>query len=182
MSFLEFCRSNENRLIKIALLICRQSNAFHSIQKPSNSTFVTQYQNDKQQQLNFLVYISLSRKVCVFFFQIVVDDSGRVEGVRLEGNDRVLRSPLVLSNATPKITFLDLLPEGAAAARGNKTLPSDYMTSVQNIDYTSPVTKINVALNKLPNFLADPNETDNQVEKITFPFPAITNCFGIFFV
>ena len=30
---------------------------------------------------------------------------------------------------------------------------------VRRIDYTSPVTKINVALNKLPNFLADPNSS-----------------------
>ena len=88
----------------------------------------------------------------------MVDNGGNVEGVQLE-NGKVLRSKVVLSNVTPQVTFLDLLeatdPKGA--------LPREYMNSVQNIDYTSPVTKINVALNKLPNFLADPNVKENEV-------------------
>ena len=36
-------------------------------------------------------------------------------------------------------------------------LEPSFLRSVRNIDYTSPVTKINVAVNKLPNFKADPN-------------------------
>ena len=84
----------------------------------------------------------------MFLQQIVVDDRGNVEGVRLEGG-QVLKGSTVLSNATPKITFSDLL--------NSQNVPPDYLNSTQNIDYTSPVTKINVAVNKLPNFLADPN-------------------------
>lgn len=55
----------------------------------------------------------------------------------------------MVSNATPKVTFEDLMKD--------ENIPSDFLKSVKNIDYTSPVTKINVAVNKLPNFLANPN-------------------------
>ena len=55
----------------------------------------------------------------------------------------------VLSNCTPKITFENLLEPSA--------LPAKFRDAVSKIDYTSPVTKINVAVNKLPNFVADPS-------------------------
>ena len=42
-------------------------------------------------------------------------------------------------------------------------VPESYRRSLAGIDYTSPVCKINVALNKLPNFLANPNTGDNTV-------------------
>lgn len=102
-----------------------------------------------------------------------------VEGVRLEDGS-VIRSNIVLSNATPKVTFIDLLPSGV--------LPESYLSKVKSVDYTSPVTKINgvlgfffhfffnateiiyssfgtiyaVALSKLPNFLADPHTENGQ--------------------
>ena len=63
-----------------------------------------------------------------------------MEGVQLEGG-QVLKGSAVLSNATPKITFSDLL--------NSQSLSPDYLNSTQNIDYTSPVTKINVAINKV---------------------------------
>ena len=66
----------------------------------------------------------------------------------------VIESDIVLSNATPKVTFLDLIPESK--------MDPQFRSSVQRIDYTSPVTKINVAVNKLPDFLADPNPGPNQ--------------------
>ena len=83
-----------------------------------------------------------------------MDDRGNVEGVLLEGG-QVLKSSVVLSNATPKITFSDLL--------NGQHVPPDYLTSTQNIDYTSPVTKINVAVDKLPNFVADPNKENGAI-------------------
>ena len=64
-------------------------------------------------------------------------------------NGHVIRSKMILSNATPDVTFLHLLPPGA--------LPKAYENKIKAIDYTSPVTKINVALKELPNFLADPH-------------------------
>ena len=42
-------------------------------------------------------------------------------------------------------------------------VPDSYRRSLAGIDYTSPVCKINVAVNKLPNFLANPNTDDNVV-------------------
>ena len=60
-----------------------------------------------------------------------------VEGVRLEDGS-VIRSHIVLSNATPKVTFIDLLPSGV--------LPESYLSKVKSVDYTSPVTKINGVL------------------------------------
>ena len=42
-------------------------------------------------------------------------------------------------------------------------VPENYRRSISSIDYTSPVCKINVALDKIPNFLADPNESRESV-------------------
>ena len=42
-------------------------------------------------------------------------------------------------------------------------VPDSYRRSISSIDYTSPVCKINVALNKIPNFLADPNTSSDGV-------------------
>ena len=64
----------------------------------------------------------------------MLGDSGQVKGVRLR-NGTEIRSDIVLSNATLKVTFNDLLPSG--------TLPQLYMDKVNAIDYTSPVGKIN---------------------------------------
>lgn len=61
-------------------------------------------------------------------------DKGSVQGVRLEDGTEIL-SKVVLSNATPKVTFMDLLPSG--------TLPQSYLNKVKSVDYSSPVTKIN---------------------------------------
>ena len=51
-------------------------------------------------------YTSLSQPVS----RILVGAGRRVEGVILEDGAEV-RAEIVLSNATPKITFLDLLPK-----------------------------------------------------------------------
>ncbi|GLH05938.1 Pyridine nucleotide-disulfide oxidoreductase domain-containing protein 2 [Gryllus bimaculatus] len=79
--------------------------------------------------------------------QIKVDSRGFASGVILEDGIEI-NADIVLSNATPKVTFLDLISPEA--------LPEDFLCDVRSIDYTSPVTKINVAVNKLPNFIADP--------------------------
>ena len=42
-------------------------------------------------------------------------------------------------------------------------VPESYRRSLAMIDYTSPVCKINVALDKIPNFLADPNTSSDGV-------------------
>ncbi|KAK3914903.1 Pyridine nucleotide-disulfide oxidoreductase domain-containing protein 2 [Frankliniella fusca] len=79
--------------------------------------------------------------------EILLDANGKVTGV-LNTDGQEIKASLVLSNATPKITFLNLLPNG--------TLPDEFQSAVKKIDYTSPVTKINVAISRLPDFLSDP--------------------------
>jgi len=54
----------------------------------------------------------------------------------------------VASNADAHVTFRKLLDE--------RELPSEFLTAIQRIDYTSPTLKINVAVSELPNFTALP--------------------------
>ncbi|XP_077351346.1 pyridine nucleotide-disulfide oxidoreductase domain-containing protein 2-like isoform X2 [Festucalex cinctus] len=83
---------------------------------------------------------------------VVVGSDGAAKGVVLKDGTEI-RSTIVLSNATPYVTFKNLTPQGA--------LSSEFLKAVDQIDYTSPVTKINVAVDKLPNFLAAPTP-DNK--------------------
>lgn len=83
--------------------------------------------------------------------KILVQD-GNVKGVKLS-NDVEVMAKAVLSNATPKVTYIDLLPKGS--------LQDDLVSEIKQIDYTSPVTKINVAVKELPNFTANPNRLKN---------------------
>ncbi|KAM7408732.1 hypothetical protein PAMA_002450 [Pampus argenteus] len=79
--------------------------------------------------------------------QVLVDSDGAARGVVLKDGTEI-NSKVVLSNATPYVTFKTLMPQGA--------LPPEFIKAIDQIDYTSPVTKINVAVDKLPNFLASP--------------------------
>ncbi|XP_053928093.1 pyridine nucleotide-disulfide oxidoreductase domain-containing protein 2 isoform X3 [Cuculus canorus] len=53
-----------------------------------------------------------------------------------------------------KITFLELTPQ--------EQLPKDFVQRIQQVDTCSPVTKINVAVDRLPSFLAAPNTHDGR--------------------
>ncbi|KAL4582603.1 hypothetical protein LXL04_007158 [Taraxacum kok-saghyz] len=75
--------------------------------------------------------------------KLMIDDSGTVTGVRLADGTQV-HSSVVLSNATPYKTFMDLVPENL--------LPDDFSRAVKNSDYSSATTKINLAVDKLPQF------------------------------
>ncbi|XP_054886040.1 pyridine nucleotide-disulfide oxidoreductase domain-containing protein 2 isoform X2 [Poeciliopsis prolifica] len=83
--------------------------------------------------------------------QILVGSDGATKGVVLKDGTEI-HSNVVLSNATPYATFKYLTPKGA--------LSEEFIKAVDQVDYTSPVTKINVALDKLPNFLASPTPDD----------------------
>ncbi|CAJ0928714.1 unnamed protein product, partial [Mesorhabditis belari] len=78
----------------------------------------------------------------------ILVEKGQARGVKLSSGMEI-HADLVFSNCTPKVTFCDLLEESH--------LPIDYLHSIKQIDYTSPVTKINVALKELPNFVARPH-------------------------
>lgn len=81
-------------------------------------------------------------------------NNNKVCGVVLKDGTEI-QAKTVLSNATAKVTYLDLLPQGI--------LPQNIVNEVAHVDYSSPVTKINVALDKIPNFLADPNLRENEL-------------------
>ena len=65
--------------------------------------------------------------------------NGQSDGVLLESG-RHVRGKVVMSNATPHVTFEKLLPN-SSRPEDNDSL--DYFKHVAKFDYTSPVTKIN---------------------------------------
>jgi len=69
-------------------------------------------------------------------------NKGRACGLRLEDGQEV-KAKVILSNATPAITLLDLLSEEDDA------LGQKMRKKIKSINYTSPVTKINLAVNKV---------------------------------
>uniref|UniRef100_A0A8C3PT95 Pyridine nucleotide-disulfide oxidoreductase domain-containing protein 2 n=1 Tax=Calidris pygmaea TaxID=425635 RepID=A0A8C3PT95_9CHAR len=85
--------------------------------------------------------------------RVLLGKDGRAQGVVLQDGTEV-RSKLVLSNASPHITFLELTPQ--------EELPKDFVQRIRQIDTRSPVTKINVAVDRLPSFLAAPNARDGR--------------------
>lgn len=85
--------------------------------------------------------------------QIILSSNNKTAGVVLADGTEI-KATVVLSNATPKVTYLDLLPQGA--------LGQEDVELLKQFDYTSPVTKINVAVGQLPNFIADPNIKRNE--------------------
>ncbi|KAK3762322.1 hypothetical protein RRG08_006065 [Elysia crispata] len=83
----------------------------------------------------------------------ILTNRNKAQGVVLADGTEI-KAKVVLSNATPKVTYLDLLPE--------KTLAQEEVDQLKQFDYTSPVTKINVAVDRLPNFTADPNTKGSE--------------------
>ncbi|XP_015271400.1 PREDICTED: pyridine nucleotide-disulfide oxidoreductase domain-containing protein 2 [Gekko japonicus] len=83
--------------------------------------------------------------------QILLSSDGKVRGVGLQDGTEV-KSRLVLSNASPQLTFLELTPK--------EQLPLEFVQRLSQFDTRSPVTKINVAVDRLPSFLAAPNTSD----------------------
>eukprot|EP00742_Colponemidia_sp_Colp-10_P008874 GILJ01009638.1.p1 GENE.GILJ01009638.1~~GILJ01009638.1.p1 ORF type:complete len:581 (+),score=102.40 GILJ01009638.1:22-1743(+) len=85
--------------------------------------------------------------------QRIVVNNGKVQGVQL-ADGSVISAPIVLSNATPHITYTKLVDPSL--------LPAEFNSHIRLIDYTAPQTKINMAVDRLPNFKAIPNGPDNQ--------------------
>jgi phytoene dehydrogenase-like protein len=65
---------------------------------------------------------------------ICLNGEGHAIGV-VTPEGREIKATIVLSNATPHVTFKKLLPQTA--------LPEKYQAAIENINYASPVTKIN---------------------------------------
>ncbi|XP_038188475.1 pyridine nucleotide-disulfide oxidoreductase domain-containing protein 2 [Arvicola amphibius] len=87
--------------------------------------------------------------------KVQVNSEGNVQGVVLQDGQEV-RSRVVLSCASPQITFLELTPQ--------EWLPKAFVKRISQLDTQSPVTKINVAVDRLPNFHAAPNVPRDQIE------------------
>jgi phytoene dehydrogenase-like protein len=72
---------------------------------------------------------------------------GAAAGVTLTGGDEFLARH-VASGVDCRLTFLNFLDP--------KSLPPDFVAEIERIDYSSASAKINVALERLPNFTAHP--------------------------
>ncbi|KAJ4912363.1 FAD/NAD(P)-binding oxidoreductase family protein [Raphanus sativus] len=75
--------------------------------------------------------------------EVLTEDSSSVKGVLLADGTRV-ESSVILSNATPYRTFVELVP--------SNVLPEKFVSAIKNSDYSSATTKINMAVDKLPQF------------------------------
>ncbi|KAG2239129.1 hypothetical protein Bca52824_089989 [Brassica carinata] len=75
--------------------------------------------------------------------EVLTEGSSSVKGVLLADGTRV-ESSVILSNATPYRTFLELVP--------SNVLPEKFVSAIKNSDYSSATTKINMAVDKLPQF------------------------------
>ncbi|MGI9343655.1 MAG: phytoene desaturase family protein [Gammaproteobacteria bacterium] len=77
----------------------------------------------------------------------VLTEGGGATGVELVSGERI-RAATVVSNADPATTFLELL--------GTDELPAGLRDELRELDFRSPVLKINVALDRLPAFTSRP--------------------------
>ena len=77
----------------------------------------------------------------------VLVENGRATGVALANGDEI-RAGLVLSNADPRRTFLELV--------GEKNLPGDFVEGIRRFRFRGASAKVNLALGELPNFTCLP--------------------------
>src|SRR5262245_2133409 len=77
----------------------------------------------------------------------VLVESGRATGVALANGDE-LRASLVLSNADPRRTFLELV--------GEKPLPGEFADGIRRYRFRGTSAKVNLALGELPNLTCLP--------------------------
>jgi len=73
--------------------------------------------------------------------------SANARGVILEDGTEI-RSRIVLSNADPKRTFLQMIPESE--------MPSDFVHAIRGIKMAGPCAKVNLALSEEPRFAGTP--------------------------
>jgi phytoene dehydrogenase-like protein len=88
--------------------------------------------------------------------QTLLVRDGRVEGAVLEGGEE-LRAPVVVTSLHPQTAFLRHV--------GAHHLPDDFVRDIERWRSRSGVVKINLAIDRLPSFTADPS--DGQAEHHT---------------
>ena len=79
----------------------------------------------------------------------IVIENDKAVGVKLQNGD-IIRSKTVISNTSPQITFLKLL------RNNHQLLPKEFLSHFNSLQCQSPVCKINVSLDRLPNFNSFP--------------------------
>ncbi len=77
----------------------------------------------------------------------VLVENGKARGCVLDDGTEI-QARLVLSNADPRVTFLQLTPR--------ESVTGDLVKRIESMDFSSAVTKINLALDRLPSFKALP--------------------------
>ncbi len=77
----------------------------------------------------------------------ILVEGGRATGVVLEGGDE-LRARTVISGCEPRLTFLDLV--------GGEHLPDDFVTAMKRFKLRGSSGKVNLALDRFPEFSARP--------------------------
>jgi phytoene dehydrogenase-like protein len=90
--------------------------------------------------------------------RVMVRD-GRATGVALESGEEIEAS-VVLSSADAKVTFLDLLEPG--------TLPPDFEQEVRRFKFRGSSGKVNLAVDRLPDFTCLPGEGEHLRGAISF--------------
>ncbi|HSP06828.1 MAG TPA: NAD(P)/FAD-dependent oxidoreductase [Acidobacteriota bacterium] len=81
--------------------------------------------------------------------RIELGGSAKPEGVRLQSGE-VVRADVIVSNATPRRTFLELLPESA--------LPKEFLRRIRGFKDLGASLKVHFALTELPDFTAAPGK------------------------
>jgi phytoene dehydrogenase-like protein len=83
----------------------------------------------------------------------ILTSGGRARGVVLEGGEEV-HAPIVVTAIHPKITFLEQLDR--------VDLPSSFLDDIEHWKTRSGTVKVNLAIDRLPTFTADP-EFDPEI-------------------
>lgn len=86
--------------------------------------------------------------------QILFEDN-RCTGVMMEDGS-IISAKVVISNATPYHTFLELLP--GFSSEDTSPIPREFSERIQFADYKCGAFKINCAIDELPDFICNPNE------------------------
>jgi len=76
-----------------------------------------------------------------------------------------LEASVVLSSGTPYHTFVELFPSSSSSSSSSSStspLPPDFLQRIRHTDYASGVFKINLALDRLPNFTCCPSPSSNE--------------------
>lgn len=116
----------------------------------------------------------LAKNLKSFGDQVEIHLSQEVDEILLEESDHGLmskgvllkngifiESDCILSNCTPRVTFENFL-KSYNLEKSQDNQVAKFIKRIKTINYESGTMKINLAVNKLPNFTANPNLSDNK--------------------